>query len=183
MKVSAELGVDASALKVFVYRQTKSGARKCAKCGKHLPEKAGANQRFCSIKNAKTHGKKSILTSMGTTSGLFTPVHPAEDSSFRTTRIHNTVPEIAIVPQSEKCAQHDRGKGFSRIPHCVPVFRASLSAEGIAKAETTPSAHGDSKHPVKVFDADHNIWALDYPLAPCPTRTATGCASVSRTAR
>ena len=43
------------------------------------------------------------------TSGLFVPAHPAGSSSFLTTRIQNTVPEIAIMRQSERHEQHYPG--------------------------------------------------------------------------
>ena len=39
------------------------------------------------------------------TSGLFAPAHPVGNSSFPTTRIQDTVPEIAIMRQSEKREQ------------------------------------------------------------------------------
>ena len=48
-EISAELGIEVSALKVFVHRQKKPGTRKCAMCGKRLPDKARESQRFCSI--------------------------------------------------------------------------------------------------------------------------------------
>ena len=43
------------------------------------------------------------------TSGLFAPAHPAAGSSFPTTRIQNTVPEIAIMRLSEKREQQHSG--------------------------------------------------------------------------
>ena len=43
------------------------------------------------------------------TSGLFAPAHPAEGSSFPTTRIQTTVPEIAIMRLSEKRDQQHLG--------------------------------------------------------------------------
>ena len=43
------------------------------------------------------------------TSGLFAPAHPAAGSSFPTTRIQNTVPEIAIMRLSEKREQQHPG--------------------------------------------------------------------------
>ena len=57
-EISAELGIEVSALKVFVHRQKKPDARKCAMCGKRLPEKARASQRFCSIKCKNAWWKK-----------------------------------------------------------------------------------------------------------------------------
>ena len=59
--------------------------------------------------NAKTHGGKSILTKMRMTSELFAPAHPVDNSSFPTTRIQDTVPEIAIMRQSEKREQQYSG--------------------------------------------------------------------------
>ena len=69
------------------------------------PEKASAS----ALLDAKTHGGKSIPTKMRMTSGLFAPAHPVGNSSFPTTRIQNTVPEIAIMPQSEKREQQHPG--------------------------------------------------------------------------
>ena len=43
------------------------------------------------------------------TTELFVPAHLVECSSFPTTRIQNTVPEIAIMPQSEKREQQHPG--------------------------------------------------------------------------
>ena len=43
------------------------------------------------------------------TSGLFAPAHFAEGSSFPTTQVQNTVPEIAIMRQSEKREQQHPG--------------------------------------------------------------------------
>ena len=43
------------------------------------------------------------------TSGLFAPAHPAEGSSFPTTRIQNSVPGIAIMLQSETREQQHPG--------------------------------------------------------------------------
>ena len=58
-EISAELGIDVFALKVFVHRQKKPGARKCAMCGKRLSDKARASQRFCSIKMQKRMVEKA----------------------------------------------------------------------------------------------------------------------------
>ena len=49
------------------------------------------------------------------TSGWSTPVHLAEDSSFPTIRIQNIVPEIAIMPQSEKHERQCLGCRFYKI--------------------------------------------------------------------
>ena len=57
-EISAELGIEVSALKVFVHRQKKPDTRKCAMCGKRLPEKARASQRFCSMKCKNAWWKK-----------------------------------------------------------------------------------------------------------------------------
>ena len=57
-EISAELGIEVSALKVFVHRQKKPDARKCAMCGKQLPNKARASQRFCSMKCKNAWWKK-----------------------------------------------------------------------------------------------------------------------------
>ena len=57
-EISAELGIEVSALKVFVHRQKKPCARKCAMCGKRLPDKARASQRFCSMKCKNAWWKK-----------------------------------------------------------------------------------------------------------------------------
>ncbi len=78
-EISAVLGIEVSALKVFVHRQKQPGVRKCAMCGKRLPDKARASQRFCSVKCKNAWWKK------------------------------HTVPEIAIMPQSEKREQQHPG--------------------------------------------------------------------------
>ena len=57
-EISAELGIEVSALKVFVHRQKQPGVRKCAMCGKRLPDKARASQRFCSVKCKNAWWKK-----------------------------------------------------------------------------------------------------------------------------
>ena len=46
---------------------------------------------------------------MRMTSELFAPAHPVDNSSFPTTRIQDTVPEIAIMRQSEKREQQYSG--------------------------------------------------------------------------
>ena len=46
---------------------------------------------------------------MRMTSGLVTPAHPVGNSSFPTTRIQDTVPEIAILRLSEKREQQHPG--------------------------------------------------------------------------
>ena len=38
-EISAALGIDVSAMKVFVHREKKPDARKCAMCGKRLSDK------------------------------------------------------------------------------------------------------------------------------------------------
>ena len=38
-EISAGLGIDVSAMKVFVHREKKPDARKCAMCGKRLSDK------------------------------------------------------------------------------------------------------------------------------------------------
>ena len=48
--ISEKLGIEVSALKVFVHRNNKPSARKCCLCGKHLPVDARTTQRFCSLK-------------------------------------------------------------------------------------------------------------------------------------
>ena len=57
-EISAVLGIEVSALKVFVHRQKQPGVRKCAMCGKRLPDKARASQRFCSVKCKNAWWKK-----------------------------------------------------------------------------------------------------------------------------
>ena len=57
------------------------------------------------------------------TSGLFAPAHPAAGSSFPTTRIQNTVPEIAIMRLSEKREQQHPGG-------LMPLFFARIAAPG-----------------------------------------------------
>ena len=46
---------------------------------------------------------------MRMTSELFAPAHPVDNSSFPTTRIQDTVPEIAIMRLSEKREQQHSG--------------------------------------------------------------------------
>ena len=57
-EISSELGIEVSALKLFVHRQKKPDTRKCAMCGKRLPDKARSSQRFCSIKCKNAWWKK-----------------------------------------------------------------------------------------------------------------------------
>ena len=57
-EISAELGIEVSALKVFVHRQKKPCVRKCVMCGKRLPDRARASQRFCSTKCNNAWWKK-----------------------------------------------------------------------------------------------------------------------------
>lgn len=50
-EISAELGIDVSALKVFVHRQKHTDVRRCAQCKRVLPKDARRTQRFCSNKS------------------------------------------------------------------------------------------------------------------------------------
>ncbi len=49
-EISAELGIEVSALKVFVHRQKHNNARRCEQCKKVLPKDARKARRFCSHK-------------------------------------------------------------------------------------------------------------------------------------
>ena len=49
-EISAELGIEVSALKVFVHRQKHKDVRRCEQCRKTLPKDARKTQRFCSDK-------------------------------------------------------------------------------------------------------------------------------------
>ena len=49
-EISAELGIEVSALKVFVHRQKHKDVRRCELCKKVLPKDARKTQRFCSDK-------------------------------------------------------------------------------------------------------------------------------------
>ena len=49
-EISAELGIEVSALKVFVQRQKHQDVRRCEQCRKALPKDARKTQRFCSDK-------------------------------------------------------------------------------------------------------------------------------------
>ena len=49
-EISAELGIEVSALKVFVHRQKHDDARRCEQCNKVLPKNARKAQWFCSLK-------------------------------------------------------------------------------------------------------------------------------------
>ena len=49
-EISAELGIEVSALKVFVHRQKHNDVRRCEQCRKVLPKDARKTQRFCSDK-------------------------------------------------------------------------------------------------------------------------------------
>ena len=49
-EISEELGIDVSALKVFVHRQKHEDVRRCEQCRKALPKDARKTQRFCSDK-------------------------------------------------------------------------------------------------------------------------------------
>ena len=49
-EISAELGIEVSALKVFVHRQKHNDVRQCEQCKKVLPMDARKTQRFCSDK-------------------------------------------------------------------------------------------------------------------------------------
>ena len=49
-EISAELGIEVSALKVFVNRQKHKDVRRCEQCKKVLPKDARKTQRFCSDK-------------------------------------------------------------------------------------------------------------------------------------
>ena len=91
-EISAELGIEVSALKVFVHRQKKLGARKCATCGKRLPDKARASQRFCSIKCKNAWWKR----------------HPNEDENDK--RVVHTCAScgrqfISYNPNSKYCSR------------------------------------------------------------------------------
>lgn len=66
-EISAELGIEVSALKVFVHRQKHTDVRLCAQCKKALPKDAQKTQRFCSDKcrndwwyshQSELHGKR-----------------------------------------------------------------------------------------------------------------------------
>ena len=47
-EISAELGIEVSALKVFVHRQKHNDVRWCEQCKNALPKDARKTQRFCS---------------------------------------------------------------------------------------------------------------------------------------
>ena len=49
-EISAELGIEVSALKVFVHRQKHKDVRRCEQCKKVPPKDARKTQRFCSDK-------------------------------------------------------------------------------------------------------------------------------------
>ena len=50
-EISGKVGIEISALKVFVHRQNQKGeGRRCAQCRKVLPQDARQTQRFCSRK-------------------------------------------------------------------------------------------------------------------------------------
>ena len=49
-EISAVLGIEVSALKVFVHRQKHKDVRRCELCKKVLPKDARKTQRFCSDK-------------------------------------------------------------------------------------------------------------------------------------
>ena len=49
-EISAELGIEVSALKVFVHWQKHNDVRRCEQCKKVLPKDARKTQRFCSDK-------------------------------------------------------------------------------------------------------------------------------------
>ena len=66
-EISAELGIEVSALKVFVHRQKHIDVRQCDQCKKVLPMDARKTQRFCSEKcrndwwyghQAELHGER-----------------------------------------------------------------------------------------------------------------------------
>ena len=49
-EISAELGIEVSALKVFMHRQKHKDVRRCEQCKKVLPKDVRKTQRFCSHK-------------------------------------------------------------------------------------------------------------------------------------
>ena len=49
-EISGLLGIEVSALKVFVHRQKHTDVRRCEQCKKGLPKDARKTQRFCSDK-------------------------------------------------------------------------------------------------------------------------------------
>ena len=49
-EISAELGIEVTALKVFVHRQKHNDVRRCEQCKKVLPKDVRKTQRFCSDK-------------------------------------------------------------------------------------------------------------------------------------
>ena len=72
-EISAEPGIEVSALKAFVHRHDKPGARKCAKFGKRLSEGVRADQRFRSMQCKKTRWKKHLSLDGNFDSSLIVP--------------------------------------------------------------------------------------------------------------
>ena len=57
-EISAELGIEVSALKVFMHRQKHKDVRRCEQCKKVLPKDARKTRRFCSMKCKNAWWKK-----------------------------------------------------------------------------------------------------------------------------
>ena len=72
-EISAQLGIDISALKMFVHRQKHNDVKQCVQCKKVLPKDARKPQRFCSDKCRKrvTQPRVYIIPSQAVLSVVF----------------------------------------------------------------------------------------------------------------
>ena len=63
-EISAQLGIDVSALKVFVHRQKHNDVKQYVQCKKVLPKDARKPQRFCSDKCRKRVTQPRVVYSV-----------------------------------------------------------------------------------------------------------------------
>ena len=69
-EISAKLGIDVSALKVFVHRQKHNNVKRCVQCKKVLPKDARKTQRFCSDKCRKRVTQPRVVYSIPSQAAL-----------------------------------------------------------------------------------------------------------------
>ena len=69
-EISAELGIEVSALKVFVHRQKHDDVRRCEQCRKVLPKDARKTQRLCSDKCRKRVTQPRVVYSIPSQAAL-----------------------------------------------------------------------------------------------------------------
>ena len=69
-EISAQLGIDISALKMFVHRQKHNDVKQCVQCKKVLPKDARKPQRFCSDKCRKRVTQPRVVYSIPSQAAL-----------------------------------------------------------------------------------------------------------------